>query len=120
MEEMVHFYADIVKCTIERYEAYKKGNAPFPIVRISDDNIIDLFPKEMWQQNEVKQIPKNTNLNHFCLVVSKHEFYDFQERLDLNGVDIEEGPVERGGANGIGTSIYFRDPDNNLIEIRYY
>ena len=33
------------------------------------------------------------------------------------GVDIIEGPVERRGANGPIRSFYFRDPDDNLIEL---
>ena len=33
------------------------------------------------------------------------------------GVEIIEGPVERTGARGSILSFYFRDPDNNLIEL---
>lgn len=32
-------------------------------------------------------------------------------------VAIEEGPVERIGATGQLRSVYFRDPDDNLIEV---
>lgn len=37
--------------------------------------------------------------------------------LKSNGVDIEEGPVDRTGAEGPIRSVYFRDPDGNLIEV---
>lgn len=36
------------------------------------------------------------------------------------GVPIEEGPVPRTGAIGPITSVYFRDPDDNLIEVSEY
>ena len=40
--------------------------------------------------------------------------------LQQNGVLIIEGIVEREGANGLLKSIYFRDPDGNLIELSNY
>jgi catechol 2,3-dioxygenase-like lactoylglutathione lyase family enzyme len=44
-----------------------------------------------------------------------------REHLERNGVEVEMGPVERSGARGIGTSVYFRDPDGSLLEfISYY
>jgi catechol 2,3-dioxygenase-like lactoylglutathione lyase family enzyme len=36
------------------------------------------------------------------------------------GVTIERGPLERFGAKGSGTSIYFRDPDGSLLEFISY
>jgi catechol 2,3-dioxygenase-like lactoylglutathione lyase family enzyme len=36
------------------------------------------------------------------------------------GVPVEEGPVPRTGARGPITSVYFRDPDGNLIEVASY
>ncbi|MFE4173865.1 VOC family protein [Streptomyces sp. NPDC056909] len=40
--------------------------------------------------------------------------------LTANGVPIEEGPVQRTGATGQIISLYFRDPDLNLIEVSNY
>ena len=45
---------------------------------------------------------------------------DAIEHLRSVGVPIELGPVERHGAHGDGTSVYFRDPDGSLLEFITY
>ena len=40
--------------------------------------------------------------------------------LKAEGIAIEQGPVPKSGATGPITSIYFRDPDLNLIEVSTY
>ncbi len=42
------------------------------------------------------------------------------QHLQTVGVDILEGPVARTGAIGAILSVYFRDPDDNLIEVSVY
>ncbi|WP_426271471.1 VOC family protein [Dyella kyungheensis] len=42
------------------------------------------------------------------------------EHLRKQQVEIEEGPVQRTGARGPIESVYFRDPDGNLIEVSHY
>ncbi len=42
------------------------------------------------------------------------------ERLSGEQVEIIEGPVEQHGAVGPMTSVYFNDPDGNLIEVSCY
>ncbi len=37
--------------------------------------------------------------------------------LAASGVAVEEGPVQRAGAQGPIESVYIRDPDGNLIEL---
>ena len=45
---------------------------------------------------------------------------DAARHLEERGVAVEEGPVERQGARGPGTSVYFRDPDGSLLEFISY
>jgi catechol 2,3-dioxygenase-like lactoylglutathione lyase family enzyme len=45
---------------------------------------------------------------------------DAVAHLERAGVEVELGPVERYGARGDGTSVYFRDPDGSLLELIVY
>jgi catechol 2,3-dioxygenase-like lactoylglutathione lyase family enzyme len=40
--------------------------------------------------------------------------------LERRGVAVERGPMQRFGAKGDGTSVYFRDPDGSLLEFISY
>jgi len=42
------------------------------------------------------------------------------KELAIKNIVIIEGPVKRTGALGAITSVYFRDPDGNLIEVSSY
>ncbi len=39
------------------------------------------------------------------------------QHLAAQGVPVEVGPVARTGTRGRLLSVYFRDPDGNLIEV---
>jgi len=54
-----------------------------------------------------------------CLIV-RQPIDDVVTELRQLGVDVEEGPVRRTGANGPITSVYVRDPDGNLVELSTY
>jgi catechol 2,3-dioxygenase-like lactoylglutathione lyase family enzyme len=51
-----------------------------------------------------------------CLI-SSSPLDEISAILEKHGIEIEEGPVLRQGAQGEITSVYCRDPDGNLIEI---
>lgn len=118
-EKMVEFYTSVLMLAPERLQEYRNGKVPFPSVRLNEDTIIDLFPKRMWQKGATESAGWN-NLNHFCMSMTKETWDGLKQRLELNTIEIEEGPVQRWGSHGTGISIYFRDPENNLIEARYY
>ncbi len=52
--------------------------------------------------------------------VTETPMADVIDHLNVCGVAILEGPVPRTGATGTITSVYFRDPDANLVEVSNY
>lgn len=52
----------------------------------------------------------------FCLIAAT-PIAEVQKHVEACGVAIEQGPVPRTGATGRLVSIYFRDPDGNLVEV---
>ena len=54
-----------------------------------------------------------------CFVTSV-QLPDLVAHLNACGVNLIGGPVERIGARGLMISVYFRDPDMNLVEVSNY
>ena len=52
----------------------------------------------------------------FCLLADT-PVLDVKAHLEALKIDIIEGPIERTGAQGPILSIYFYDPDGNLVEV---
>jgi catechol 2,3-dioxygenase-like lactoylglutathione lyase family enzyme len=115
VERSVAFYRDVLGLGIERLEEWRAGAIGFPSVRISADTLIDLV-----QVQPAERQGRVTNLNHFCLVIADETLEPVVEQLRGCGVDVYTGPARRWGAHGNGVSIYFRDPDENEIEVRTY
>lgn len=55
----------------------------------------------------------------FCLIAAV-PLDEVLAHLRVQGVVVEAGPVARQGAVGKLRSLYFRDPDGNLVEVAEY
>ena len=114
VERSLAFYEGVLGLPAERVEAWRRGELRFPSVRVNEATIVDLVhaPAEAGQ--------RQLNLAHFCLVTDAEDLDAVARELIAQGVNIEVGPATRSGARGNALSIYFRDPDDNLIELRTY
>jgi catechol 2,3-dioxygenase-like lactoylglutathione lyase family enzyme len=114
VERSLAFYAGVLGLPAERVDAWRRGELRFPSVRVSESTIIDLVhaPSD--------STDRRLNLAHFCLVTDDDDLDAVARKLGDAGVQIEVGPAVRSGARGNALSIYFRDPDENLIELRTY
>ena len=107
VERSLGWYRDVLGLGGERVEEWKEGRAAFPSVRIDEGTIIDLVRGER----------DGRNVDHICLVL---EPTDMDEVVSSGRFDVVEGPVQRWGARGEATSVYVRDPDGNVVELRHY
>ncbi|GAC1596549.1 MAG: VOC family protein [Acidimicrobiales bacterium] len=108
VERSLAFYSERLGLDTMRAEAWRRGEVPFPSVRVSPTTIIDLVASG-------RAIAGETNRDHFCLVVEPCDFAAMAA-----GFDVVDGPGQRFGAQGMATSLYVRDPDDNVVELRYY
>lgn len=60
-----------------------------------------------------------TGTADFCFITARSPDWVVSS-LRANDITIVEGPVERVGARGPMESVYFRDPDGNLVELASY
>ncbi len=81
------------------------------------DQKINLHPAG-WEY-ELKAAKPTPGSGDFCLI-SAEPLAKVISDLEASGVEIEVPPSERTGALGPMISVYFRDPDGNLVEISEY
>jgi catechol 2,3-dioxygenase-like lactoylglutathione lyase family enzyme len=68
---------------------------------------------------EPKAAATTVGAGDFCLITER-PIAEIRAHIEACGVKIELGPVKRTGAQGSMTSLYFRDPDGNLVEVSEY
>lgn len=107
VERALAFYCGRLGLAPERVDEWRRGEVPFPSARIDPGTIIDLLAAPR----------SGVNADHFCLVV---EPTDWEAVKESGEFEIVDGPARRSGARGDGTSLYVRDPDGNMVELRHY
>ena len=111
LDGALSFYTEVLGLEPLRVDEFRRGQVPFPSVRISEDSLIDLVPKS--------RMPGSNNVDHFCLVV-EGPLGELAEELESRGVELTGEAGRRWGAHGYGESIYILDPEGNTIELKSY
>lgn len=109
VEATLDWYGRIAGLAGVRVDEWRRGEAPFPSVRVGPGTIIDLIPG-------LDDPAERGHLDHICLVVGRADLEALAAHPDLEVVD--SGP--RFGARGEAESIYVHDPDGLLVEFRTY
>ncbi len=107
VETTLAWYVDRLGLAPVRLAEWRRGEVPFPSVRVSADTIIDL----------IEGPADDGRLDHLCLVIDAVDLAAISAAGDF---DVVGGPARRFGARGEGTSLYVRDPDGLVVELRHY
>jgi catechol 2,3-dioxygenase-like lactoylglutathione lyase family enzyme len=114
LERSLRFYCDVLGCVPERsieqlgLHQLRAGSA-----------LIDLVPVDspLGRLGGPPPAPTGRNLDHLALSLRHFDEAALRRHLESHGV--EPGEVaERYGAEGLGPSMYVRDPDGNVVELK--
>lgn len=112
---MLDFYTRILGCHVER-----ETSEAFGLMQLRAGNaLIDLIDVDSELGRPGGQAPAESghNLDHFCLQVQHVTEADLSAYLDEQQIPHSRFE-DRYGAQGMGHSIYLKDPDGNVIELK--
>lgn len=92
-----------------RVDEWRRGEAPFPSLRLNAGTILDFVPGTR----------SGENVAHVAVVVEL-DGDDLDAAAAARGFDVVEPARRLYGARGVGQGVYVRDPDGNVVELRHY
>jgi glyoxylase I family protein len=114
LDRMLGFYCDVLGCAVEREQA-ELGLTQLRAGR----SIIDLVTLDgaLGRKGGAGPGAQGRNLDHFCLTISSYEEAALRLHLAKHDVEVLEAGL-RYGAEGEGPSVYVRDPEGNVVELK--
>jgi glyoxylase I family protein len=115
LERMLHFYSHVLGCRVERRLPAHVGLTQLR----AGQSLIDLVDVDSELGRPGGPPPSGTaqSVDHFCLQIEALSEQELREWLESNGVEVGDFEV-RYGAEAFGSSVYIRDPDANIVELR--
>ena len=112
VERSLAWYQGRLGLAGERVDEWRRGDVPFPSLRIDPSTLIDLLAGAS----------SGDNLDHLCLVLDPVDGADLDALAASGEFDVVgDGPIDGlFGARGYARSLYVRDPDGTVVELRAY
>jgi glyoxylase I family protein len=108
----IDFYKRVLGATVER-----QLQTPRIVQLRVGESLLDLVPRIKGGRGNAATRKALANLDHFAFRVAPFDRKALVRRLARFG--IEPGDVrDRYGAEGYGPSVYFNDPDGNMVELK--
>ena len=64
------------------------------------------------------RVETGLNVDHVCIGVEARDLNEVVRYLRAQSVEVMGEPAMRYGAHGAGLSIYVRDPEGNVVELK--
>ncbi len=111
---MERFYCEGLGCTVER----RRPDLGLIHLR-AGTALIDLITLDgpLGRKGGAGPGTEGHNVDHLCLRIDAFDAQAIATHLFANGVDPGE-VANRFGADGLGPSMYVRDPDGNTVELK--
>lgn len=114
LDKALRFYRDLLGLPIEFLDEYRAGTRPFVSARVGGQ-LIDLVPDPNYNP-EAGFLAGG--FMHLCVRIKAPLAEVIPFLRQHNVTVIEDTPVPRMGATGMGLSIYVRDPDEYIVELK--
>lgn len=111
-EEMIKFYCDVLGCTVER-----RLDSIGLVQMRAGRSLIDLVTDDAKQTRKDAAVREGRNMDHFSLRVEPFEIAEIRSHLSAHGVEASDVQTNYG-AEGNGPSVYIKDPEGNLVELK--
>lgn len=113
IERTLGFYRGVLGCEVLYEELWRRGEIPIVSLRLGA-HVINVH--EAGSEASPHAAKPTPGSGDFCMRWDG-PLEQAAALLERHGVTIVEGPVPRPAADGqVGRSVYFRDPDDNLLE----
>ena len=102
------FYVDVLGCTVDHV------NERLSLVHLRfGEHYIDLLPA-----TAAAPAAPAGGVDHVCLSIRCDDLAKVADELRRRGVTVEGEIAARRGAYGTGPSLYVRDPDGHVVELK--
>ena len=112
LDRSLTFYHGLLGLPVEGLEACRRGERPFVSLRIGE-SLLDLVPDPSYDPGATSA----GGFVHFCITLAGLGAA-VQVLRDAGVKFLHDEPTARGGARGVGLSIYAEDPDRYVVELK--
>ncbi len=114
LDASLGFYRDLLGLPILFLDEYRAGRRPFVSARVGDQ-LLDLVPDPTYDPDQGRN---SGGFLHFCVEIEPGLERIIPWLKEHNVNVIEEQPMRRMGARGMGLAIYVTDPDGYIVELK--